>query len=116
LSAGLEKIFVNKEIAMEKIFSPFKKKLWAFLIGILMNPILFTIVLYVDSAPSNMWLNKPLLERTPFAYIFYWSSVFLPGNPPNLELELLLAIISNTILYFTLSYILLNRLGCARVN
>jgi hypothetical protein len=94
-----------------KNFSSFKRKMWALLIGILMNPILFTIVLFVDSPSSNEWLNKPLLERTPFAYIYFWSSVFLPGNPPDLGVELALAVISNTILYFLLSYFVLSLLG-----
>ena len=78
---------------------------------VLMNPILFLIVIWVDSPNSNEWLHgKPLLERTPFAYSYFWSSAFLPGDPPNFELAMVTAIISNTILYSVLSYIVLNGL------
>ena len=87
----------------------------AILLGLLMNPILIALVFVVDSPTSNEWLHgKPLLERTPFAYTYFWSSVFLPGNPPNLKAAFLLAVISNTILYASLIYILLNYLVSRR--
>ena len=85
------------------------KKVIALAIGLLMNPFLLWIVFLVDSPTSNEWLHgKSLLERTPFAYIYFWSSVILSGNPPSFELAILAAIISNTILYSGLIYFTLN--------
>src|SRR5437868_3406636 len=84
----------------------------ALTVGILMNPILLLIVFFVDSPhTSNVWLHgKPLLERTPFAYTFFWSSVFLPGNPPSFEMTMFAAFISNTTLYCVFSYFILSHL------
>jgi len=97
--------------------SEFLKRTIALSIGVLVNPILFVIICLVDSPTSNEWLHgKPLLERTPFAYTYFWSSVFLPGNPPNLGTAMLAAIISNTILYSVLSYIVLNLLWNDRIK
>ncbi len=90
--------------------SGFKNKIIiSLLIGILMNPILFAIVMWADSPlTSNEWLHgKPLLERTPFAYIFYWAYVFLPKTSDYFGMKFLFAVIGNTILYSLLSYILL---------
>lgn len=80
----------------------------ALLIGILMNPILFAIVFIVDSA-GNSVLKGTLLERTPFAYIYFWAGAFLPDNPVYDEAKLWLIVIANTILYTALSYIVLSR-------
>ena len=89
----------------------FKDHVIALTVGILMNPIVLLIVFFVDSPTSNVWLHgKPLLERTPFAYTFFWSSIFLPGNPPSFDLVLWVAITSNTILYYFLTYFILNNL------
>jgi hypothetical protein len=91
----------------------------ALLIGILMNPFLFAIVFFVDSAGGNVadsGAKGTLLERTPFAYVYFWAGAFLPDNPAYTEAELLLAVIGNTILYATLSYIVLSRLGSSGNN
>lgn len=60
--------------------SEFRNKVIALLIGIVMNPILLTIIVWADSPlSSNEWLHgKPLLERTPFAYVFFWAGAVLP--------------------------------------
>jgi hypothetical protein len=91
--------------------SKFKNKIISLIVGILMNPILLVIIFLVDSPTSNVWLHgKPLLERTPFAYTYFWSSVFLPGNPPAAEPAMLAAVITNTCLYFVLSYFILGQI------
>jgi hypothetical protein len=97
--------------------SKFIKKTIALSIGLLMNPILLVIVYLVDSPTSNEWLQgKALLERTPFSYTYFWSSVFLPGNPPNFSVAMLAAIISNTILYSVLIYTVLNCLWNEKIK
>lgn len=81
-----------------------------------MNPILLFITFWIDSPNSNVLFHgKPLLERTPIAYAYFWSSTFLPGNPPTFEVAVSAAFISNTLLYSGLSYLIMSRLGKQQV-
>ena len=95
----------------------FINKLIALLIGFLMNPVLLIAVFLADAHGGNIadsGAKGTLLERTSFAYIYFWSSVVVPDDPRYFEVELLLAVISNTILYTILSYIWLNYLDKAK--
>ncbi len=95
----------------------FINKLIALLIGFLMNPVLLIAVFLADAHGGNIadsGAKGTLLERTSFAYIYFWSSVVVPDDSRYFEVELLLAVISNTILYTILSYIWLNYLDKAK--
>lgn len=89
----------------------FRNIVIALLVGILMNPILLSIIIWVDSPTSNEMYQKSLLERTPFAYVYFWAGAFLPDKPIYFGMELLFCVIGNTILYAVLSYFALTLLG-----
>jgi hypothetical protein len=88
------------------------KKITALLIGVLMNPILVAILFKIDEHITNkIMLSISLMDRTLPAYMFNWSSVVFTGQRSNVPAEMLVAHISNTILYFALSYGLLSLIG-----
>jgi hypothetical protein len=96
--------FINKPIALS--------------IGILMNPVLFGIVFFVDAynKTADSGTQITLLERTPFAYIYFWASAFLPLNPTDPTTHFLLAVVGNTVLYTFLSYFILSRLRSEKLK
>ncbi len=79
------------------------------LVGIFINPILLALAIWADPPmSSNEWLHgKASFERAPFAYILCWIDVLFPQN----RLDAGWIIISNMILYFVLSYVVLYCLG-----
>jgi hypothetical protein len=95
-----------------------QKILLSFLTGVMMNPIWFVIIFVIDTSTttSNEMFSTTLLERTPIAYLFYWLRMFLPADPSSFETEGLLAVASNTILYFALSYGLLSLFPKEKIN
>jgi|SRR4051794_15101706 hypothetical protein len=82
------------------------------LVGILINPVLFILVVFADLFREGFDSSKPgviLLDRTPFAWFYFWSCIFLTDHT-NFEAAISLAVITNTILYFSLSYLLLRKI------
>ena len=82
-----------------------------------MNPILFATVFFVDAAGGNIadsGAKGTLLERTPFAYVYFWPAAFLPDDPAYDGAELLLVIIGNTIFYSVFGYFILTCLRNGR--
>lgn len=92
-------------MAQKYIMKSNVKLVISLLIGILINPLLFLVVVFVDVKGSDSDQGD-LLDRTPFAWTYFWSSIFINYRSESF-FSLVLAIITNTVMYFILSYVLL---------
>lgn len=85
-----------------------KRILLSLFFGMVITIGLFVLVLIVDITTANSSNGVILIERTPFAWIFFWSIIIL-SDWTNFSDIFLTAVIANMFVFSTLAYIFMRR-------
>ena len=84
--------------------------------GIFLTIVILVLVFIVDVSNGGNDAGISLFVRTLFAWVFFWSFIFLESREASSNLDLLIAVLSNTVLYSVLSCICLRRTTKKRLS